>query len=352
MEISAQELAKMLGGVVEGDATVKVFGYAKIEEGKSGMLSFLSNPKYEHYLYNTQSSIVLVNNDLKLTAQPQATLIRVPDAYLALAQLLQYAEAQNKTVKKGIDPTAVISKTAKIGKNCYIGPFVYIGDEVEIGDNTQVYSHVAVNEKTKIGTDCILYNGVVIYHGCVIGNRCILHANSVIGSDGFGFAKQDDGSYFKMPQNGNVILEDDVEIGATTTIDRGSMGPTILHKGVKLDNQVQIAHNVEVGENSAMAGCSGVAGSTKIGKNCIVGGLSGIIGHLHIDDNTTIAAYTGITNSTREPGQIFQGIPAQPINKARRSFAVYRNLPELSRTVYELEKELKALKAQLDSQNG
>ncbi|MBO4370054.1 MAG: UDP-3-O-(3-hydroxymyristoyl)glucosamine N-acyltransferase [Paludibacteraceae bacterium] len=352
MEISALELANMLGGTVEGDASVKVFDYAKIEEGKPGTLSFLSNPKYENFLYETEASVVLVNNDFKLAKPTKATLIRVPDAYLALAQLLQFVEAKTRVAKKGIDPTAVIAKTAKIGKNCYIGPFVYIADNAEIGDNTQLYSHVAVNENVKIGADCILYNGVVIYHECVIGNRCILHANCVIGSDGFGFAKQPDGSYFKMPQNGNVILEDDVEIGATTTIDRGSMGPTILHKGVKLDNQVQIAHNVELGENTAMAGCTGVAGSTKIGKNCIVGGLSGIIGHLHIHDNTTIAAYTGITNSTREPGQIYQGIPAQLASKSRRSFAVYRNLPELSRTVYELEKEIKSLQSRLDALNG
>ena len=352
MDISAKELAALLGGTIEGNADVRVSDYAKIEEGRPGTLSFLSNPKYEPYLYNTQSDIILINKDFHLNGTTSATLIRVPDAYLALAQLLQMIEKQNKKAKTGIDPTAHIASSAKIGKNCFIGPFVVIDDNVTIGDNTQIYSHVAIQENAVIGSDCLLYNGVVVYHDCRIGNRCILHANCVIGSDGFGFAKQPDGSFFKMPQNGIVILEDDVEIGATTTIDRGSMGPTILHKGVKLDNQIQIAHNVEVGENSAMAACGGIAGSTKIGKDCIIGGMSGVVGHLNIDDHTTIAAYTGMTNSTKGPGMIYQGIPSLPINKSRRSIAVYRNLPDMMRTLSDLQKQVEELKKQISQNNA
>ena len=352
MDISAKELAALLGGTVEGNADVRVSDYAKIEEGRPGTLSFLSNPKYEHYLYSTKSDIVLINNDFQLNGTTTATLVRVPDAYLALAQLLQMIEKQTRKAKTGVDPTAQIASSAKIGKNCYVGPFAYIAEGAVIGDNTQIYSHCAVNEHATIGNDCILYNGVVVYHDCQIGNRCILHANSVIGSDGFGFAKQPDGSFFKMPQNGNVIVEDDVEIGATTTIDRGSMGPTILRKGVKLDNQIQIAHNVELGENTAMAACGGIAGSTKVGKDCIIGGMSGIVGHLNIDDHTTIAAYTGMTNSTREPGMIYQGIPCLPINKSRRSIAVYRNLPDLMRTVSDLQKQVEELKKQIQENNA
>lgn len=352
MEISAKELAALLGGTVEGNADVKVSDYAKIEEGRPGTLSFLSNPKYEHYLYGTKADVVLVNNDFKLNGTTSATLVRVPDAYLALAQLLQMIEKRKARRKTGVDPTARVDPSARIGKDCYIGPFVYIAEGVTVGDGTQVYSHCALNEGVTIGSDTLLYNGVVIYKNCHIGDRCILHANCVIGADGFGFAKQPDGSFFKMPQNGAVIVEDDVEIGATTTVDRGSMGPTILRKGVKLDNQIQIAHNVELGENTAMAACSGIAGSTKVGKDCIIGGMTGIVGHVKIDDHTTIAAYTGMTNSTREPGMIYQGIPCLPINKSKRSIAVYRNLPDLMRTVSELKKQVETLTKQIQQNNA
>ncbi|MED9996684.1 MAG: UDP-3-O-(3-hydroxymyristoyl)glucosamine N-acyltransferase [Paludibacteraceae bacterium] len=347
MKFSAAQLAAVLQGTIEGDASVCVHDYAKIEEGKPGTLSFLSNPKYEPFIYETEASIVLVNNDFVPSKPVKATLIRVPNAYLALATLLQLAE-QNKPAKTGIDPTAQIAQSATIGNNCYIGPFVYIGENAVIGDNTQIYSHCAINEHATVGNNTILYNQVTVYHHCQVGNDCILHAGCVIGADGFGFAKNPDGSYFKMPQNGNVIIEDNVEIGANTCIDRGSMGPTIIRKGVKLDNQIQIGHNVEVDQNTAMAGCSAIAGSTKVGKDCIVAGLVGIAGHLHIADNTVIGAFSGVTKSISKPGQTYHGALAIPALQNKKAFAVYRNLPDLSKELHNLKKEVEALKAQLN----
>lgn len=348
MEFSAEQLAAILKGTIEGDASVRVHDYAKIEEGKPGTLSFLSNPKYEPYIYQTAASIVLVNNDFTPSMPVKATLIRVPNAYLALATLLQLAEA-NKPAKTGIDPTAQIAASATIGKNCYIGPFVCIGENVIIGDNTQIYAHCAINDGAKIGNNCLLYNNVVVYHQCQMGSHCILHAGAIIGADGFGFAKNPDGSYFKMPQNGGVIIEDHVEIGANTCIDRGSMGPTIIRQGVKLDNQIQIGHNVEIGNNTAMAACSAVAGSTKIGKDCIIAGFVGIAGHLEICDNTTIGAFSGVSKSIKTPGQVYHGAVALPALQNKKSFAVYRNLPDLSKELHALQKEVAQLKDQLNA---
>lgn len=347
MEFSAAQLAAVLQGTVDGDPSVRVNNYAKIEEGKPGTLSFLSNPKYEHYIYETQASVVLVNNDFTPTKPINATLIRVPNAYLALATLLQLAE-QQKPAKTGIDSTAHIAPTATIGNDCYIGPFVYIGENVVIGNNTQIYSHCAINDNATIGNHTILYNQVTIYHECQVGNNCILHAGVVIGADGFGFAKNPDGSYFKMPQNGNVIINDNVEIGANTCIDRGSMGPTVVHKGVKLDNQIQIGHNVEIGENTAMAGCSAVAGSTKVGKDCIIAGFVGIAGHLQIADRTIIGAFSGVTKSIKATDQTYHGAIAVPAIQNKKAFAVYRNLPHLSKELFDLQKEVAALKQQLE----
>lgn len=347
MEFSAKQLAVLLKGEIEGDENVTVSTYSKIEEGRPGTISFLSNLKYEQYLYTTDASIVLVNRDFVPKESVKATLIRVKDAYMALATLLKLAEENLKKVKKGVDKTARISKSAKIGKDCYIGPFVYIGDNVIIGDNTQIYSHCAINDNVFIGKNTIMYNSVVVYQGCQIGDNCIIHATSVIGADGFGFAKDENGVYVKMPQNGNVIIGNNVEIGASTTIDRGSMGPTKIADGVKLDNQIQIAHNVEIGENTAMAACSGVAGSAKIGKNCIVAGKVGIVGHLTVADNTTIAADSNVTSTIKEPGQVLLGSPVLPIMRARRSLAVYRNLPELREQVMQLEKKIAELEEKL-----
>lgn len=346
MEFSAAQLAAVLQGTVDGDPSVLVNNYSKIEEGKPGTLSFLSNPKYEPFIYETEASIVLVNNDFTPSKPVKATLIRVPNAYLALATLLQLAE-QQKPAKVGIDATAHIAPSATIGKNCYIGPFVYIGENAVIGDNTQIYSHCAINENATVGSNTILYNQVTIYHQCQVGNHCILHAGAVIGADGFGFAQNPDGSYFKMPQNGNVIVEDNVEIGANTCIDRGSMGPTIIRKGVKLDNQIQIGHNVEIGENTAMAGCSAVAGSTKVGKDCIVAGFVGIAGHLQIADRTIIGAFSGVTKSIKATDQTYHGAIAVPAIQNKKAFAVYRNLPNLSKELFDLQKEVAALKQQL-----
>lgn len=347
MEFSAKQLAVLLKGEIEGDENATVSTYSKIEEGRPGTISFLSNPKYEQYIYSTEASIVLVNKDFVPKESVKTTMIRVKDAYMALATLLKLAEENLKKVKKGVDKTARISKSAKIGKDCYIGPFVYIGDNVIIGDNTQIYSHCAINDNAFIGKNTIMYNSVVVYQGCQIGDNCIIHATSVIGADGFGFAKDENGVYVKMPQNGNVIIGNNVEIGASTTIDRGSMGPTKIADGVKLDNQIQIAHNVEIGENTAMAACSGVAGSAKIGKNCIVAGKVGIVGHLTVADNTTIAADSNVTSTVKEPGQTLLGTPLLPIMKTRRILAVYRNLPELREQVMELEKKIAQLEEKL-----
>ncbi|MBO6035353.1 MAG: UDP-3-O-(3-hydroxymyristoyl)glucosamine N-acyltransferase [Paludibacteraceae bacterium] len=348
MEFSARQLALLLNGEVEGDENVKVSTYSKIEEGKPGTISFLSNPKYEQYIYTTDASIVLVNRDFMPKAPIKATLVRVKDAYMALATMLKIVEENLKNVKKGIDKTARISKSARIGKDCYIGPFVYIGDNVIIGDKTQIYSHCAINDNAIIGSNNILYNSVVVYHHCQIGNNCIIHSTTVIGADGFGFARDENGAYMKMPQNGIVIIGDNVEIGASTTIDRGSMGATIISNGVKLDNQIQIAHNVEVGENTAMAACTGVAGSAKIGKNCIFAGKVGIVGHLSIADNTTVAASSNVTKTIRKEGMILHGEVAIPAEQSRRCIAAYRNLPEMFKTLNAMEKQVAELQAKID----
>lgn len=345
MELSAQQIAAYLHGEVVGDASVTVNTFAKIEEGKPHSLSFLANPKYTHYIYETQASIVLVNKTFIPEKPINATLIKVDDAYKSLADLLTLVE-NNKPKKTGIDPLAYIAPSATIGQNVYIGAFVYIEEGVVIGDNCQVYPHTYIGEKSTIGKDSILYSGVKIYHQCVIGNQCIIHASSVIGADGFGFARNEDGSYSKIPQSGNVVVEDNVEIGACTTIDRASMGSTFIRKGVKLDNQIQIAHNVELGENTAMAACSGIAGSTKVGKNCILAGMVGLAGHLNVPDNTIFAAYTGVPNNIKEAG-IYQGIPAIPVTQFRRASVVYKQLPELQKTIIALQKEIELLKAEL-----
>lgn len=347
MEFSAKQLAAVLGGTIEGDENVLVSDYAKIEEGRPGAISFLSNPKYEHYIYTTEASVVLVNNDFKPAHEVKATLLRVPDAYLALSKLLKLAEHATK-LPAGISPLAYVSPTANVSPEAAVAPFAYVGNDAEVGAGTQLYPGSYVGDGAKVGENCIIYSNASIYKGCVIGDRCILHSSSVIGADGFGFAKNAAGEYEKMPQVGNVILGSDVEIGASSTIDRGSMGPTILHDGVKIDNQVQVAHNVEIGENTAIAACSGVAGSTKIGKNCILAGKVGVTGHVTIADGTILAAGTNLQHGIDKAG-IYQGSPALPIYNAKRSFAVYKNLPELSRKISALEKELQELKDLLKS---
>lgn len=342
MEFTASAIAQFLKGVVEGNPDVKVNNIAKIEEGAAGCLSFLANPKYEKYIYSTQSSVVLVNNDF-VAAQPiTATLIRVADAYQSFAFLLEMV-AQSRADKKGISKQVEIEPTATIGENPYIGAFVYIGENVKVGNNVKLYPQVYIGDNVTIGDNSTLYAGVKIYQDCIVGKSVTIHAGTVIGSDGFGFAPAEDGNYKKIPQLGNVILEDNVEIGANTAIDRAVMGSTIIRKGAKLDNLIQVAHNVEIGENTVIAAQTGVAGSTKIGKSCMIGGQVGFIGHLNIPDGLKVAAQSGITTSLRNEGDVVQGAPAFNFGKYQRCYAVFKNLPDLRQQVIELQKKVKAL---------
>lgn len=345
MEFSAQQIASVLGGTVEGNPDVKVSNFSKIEEGKPGTLTFLANPKYEHHIYNTEASIVLVNNDFTPSEPVHATLVKVANAYAALAILLNMVE-QSKTKKGGIDSTAFIATSATVGENCYIGNFVCIGEDVKLGKNCQIYPQVYIGDHVTIGDNCILYPHVTIYHDCTIGNSCILHAGSVIGSDGFGFAPEGE-SYKKIPQLGNVILEDNVEIGANTTIDRAVMDSTIIRKGVKLDNLVQIAHNVEVGENTVMAAQVGVAGSVKIGNHCMFGGQVGLSGHIHVADNVVFGAQCGVISDVKEATTLL-GAPAINAKAFMRSSAIFNRLPDMYRQMGQMQREIEQLKKELN----
>ena len=342
MEFSAQQIAAFLNGTVEGNPEVTVKSFSKIEEGKPGTLPFLANPKYEHYIYSTKASIVLVNNDFTPTEQIPATLIRVENAYAALAILLNMVEQHKQKQQTGIDSSAFIAPSASVGENCYIGHFAYVGKNTTIGKNCRIYPQAYIGDDVTIGDNCIIYPHVTIYDGCVIGNNNILHAGSVIGSDGFGFAPEGD-LYKKIPQLGNVVLEDDVEIGANTTIDRAVMDSTIIHKGVKLDNLVQIAHNVEVGENTVMAAQVGVAGSTKIGKHCMFGGQVGLAGHIKITDHVNFGAQSGVISDIKEPTTVL-GAPAIQAKAFMRSSAIFNRLPDMYRTMGQLQREIAELK--------
>jgi UDP-3-O-[3-hydroxymyristoyl] glucosamine N-acyltransferase len=343
MEFTAAIIAGILHGEIVGDPDIKVNTIAKIEEGQTGALSFLANPKYEHYLYDTKSSIVLVNKSFVPSAKVDATLIKVENAYEAFASLLRIVD-QARPRKKGIHSSAVIETTAKIGSDVFIGPYAYIGENCIIGDGCSIYPHVYIGDNTKIGNNCILNPGVKIYHDCLIGEGCIIHAGSVIGSDGFGFAPQSDTEFMKIPQLGNVILEDHVEVGANVAIDRATIGSTIIRKGVKLDNLIQIGHNVEVGENSVMAGQTGIAGSTKIGKNCMFGGQVGIAGHLKIANGTKIGAQGGVLGDIKEENTIILGSPAIEIKQYLKSSVIFKRLPDLRVKIDSLEKEVESLK--------
>ncbi len=343
MEFNAATIAGFLKGEIEGDPEVKVNTVAKIEEGHSGALSFLANPKYEHYLYTTKSSIVLINKDFIPSGRVEATLIKVENAYDAFASLLRLID-QSRPRKKGIHPTAVIEPTASVGKDVYIGPYAYIGENCIIGDECSIYPHVFLGDNTIIGKNCTLFPGVKIYHDCNIGTNCIIHAGTVIGSDGFGFAPQSESEFMKIPQIGNVVIEDNVEIGANVAIDRATMGSTVIRKGVKLDNLIQIGHNVEIGENTVMAGQTGIAGSTKIGRNCMFGGQVGIAGHLKIADGVKIGAKSGIPGDVKNENAILFGYPAFEHKDFIRSFVVFRKLPELKSKIEELEKLIEQLK--------
>jgi UDP-3-O-[3-hydroxymyristoyl] glucosamine N-acyltransferase len=346
MEFKAQNIADFLGGTIEGDANIVVSDVAKIEEGKPGTLAFLSNPKYNKYLYETESSIVIVNQDLELEGEVKATLIRVPDAYKAFASLLELYQ-QAKGNKSGIENPSFVDATATLGNDIYLGAFAYIGKNVRIGNHVKIYPHVYVGDNTIIGDDSILFAGVKIYEDTKIGEACIIHAGAVIGADGFGFAPNEDGTYQKIPQVGNVILEDLIEIGANTTIDCATMGSTIIRKGTKIDNLVQIAHNVEIGENTVMAALTGIAGSAKIGKNCRFGGQVGVAGHITVGDNVNIGAMSGVSHSIKSNNTVLLA-PAMEIGQASRVIAVYRNLPKLREQVLDLVKQVALINTKLE----
>lgn len=339
MEFTAQQIAQLINGTVEGNPEATVSYVSKIEEGKPGTISFLANPKYTQYIYSTKASIVLINHDLKLEKPVAATLIRVDDAYTAFASLLDTYN-RIKLDKSGISETAFIHPDAVIGKDVYIGEFAVIGKGSTIGDRAKIYPHVTIGENTSVGEETTLFAGVRIYSDTMIGKHCILHAGVVLGSDGFGFAPQEDGNYKKVAQIGNVVVEDAVEIGANTTIDRATMGSTIIRKGAKLDNLIQIAHNVEVGENTVISAQTGISGSTKIGKNCMIGGQVGLVNHLTIADDVKIAAQSGVGKSITKPGTIVQGSPAFDISSYRKAYVHFRNLHQIRTKLDELEKRI------------
>lgn len=344
MEFNAQQIAAFLQGNVEGNPEVKVNNFSKIEEGRPGTITFLANPKYAHFIYHTEASIALVNEDFTAEKDLPAslTLIKVPNAYAALAQLMDMVQ-NTQPPKRGIEQPVYISPSAQYPKdNIYLGAFVYLGENVVLGNQVAIYPNSYIGDNVRIGDNTIIYAGVKVYPGCTIGANCILHAGAVIGSDGFGFAKEGD-VYKKIPQMGNVVIEDDVEIGANTTIDRAVMDSTIIRKGVKLDNLIQIAHNVEVNENTAMAAQVGISGSTKIGKNCVLGGQVGLGGHIKIGDNVSIGAQSGIISNIKE-GRNILGSPAIEVKNFFRSSIVFPKLPDMYRQLNQLEKEVDKLK--------
>lgn len=342
MKFTAQQIADYIQGELVGDPTATVNGFSKIDQAEAQTLSFLSNPKYSHYIYDSVASVILVDKDFVLERETKATLIRVDSAYESLARLMSVVDSA-KDKKVGISPQASISELATIGQNCYIATFVSIADGVTIGDNVRIYANCNIEDNVTIGNDVTLYAGVSIYQDCVLGNNCILHSGAVIGSDGFGFAPTEDGSYKKIPQMGNVILEDDVEIGANTTIDRATLGSTIIRKGVKLDNLVQVAHNCEIGENTVVAAQTGISGSTKIGRACIIAGQVGLAGHIKIADGTIIGAQSGVANSIKKPNLIYMGYPAIAMRDFQKAAIVQKSLPELQRIVYELKRKIEKL---------
>ena len=343
MEFTAATIAGFLKGVIEGNPDIKVNTIAKIEEGQPGALSFLANPKYEHFIYETKSSIVLVNKSFVPSARIEATLIKVENSYEAFASLLRLVD-QARPRKKGIHTTAIIEATAKVGSDVFIGPYTYVGENCIISDGCSIYPHVYIGDNTKLGNNCTVNPGVKIYHDCILGEGCIIHAGTVIGSDGFGFAPQSESEFMKIPQLGNVVLEDHVEIGANVAIDRATMGSTIIRKGVKLDNLIQIAHNVEVGENSVMAAQTGISGSTKVGKNCMFGGQVGLAGHLKIANGTKIGAQGGILGDVKEENTAIIGSPAIEVKQFLRSSVIFKKLPEMKLKIDSLEKEIESLK--------
>lgn len=344
MEFKAKQIADYIGGTVEGDENAAVNTFAKIEEGKAGAISFLSNPKYTHYIYDTESTIVLVNNDLQLEKPVKTTLIRVKNAYESVAKLLQLYQSM-KPKKRGIDSLAFIDPTAKIGNDCYIGPFVAIGPNVTIGEGCVIHPHATIGEGATISSNTEIYSNAVVYHHCKVGNNCVLHAGCVIGADGFGFAPGPDG-YDKIPQIGIVTIEDNVEIGANTCIDRSTMGSTYIRKGVKLDNLVQVAHNCEIGENTVMSAQVGIAGSAKVGQWCMFGGQVGIAGHISIGDKVFLGAQSGVPGSIKSNQELIGTPPMEP-RAYFKSQAIFRRLPDMYKQINELQKQIEELKSKI-----
>ncbi|MBS2210422.1 UDP-3-O-(3-hydroxymyristoyl)glucosamine N-acyltransferase [Carboxylicivirga mesophila] len=339
MKFTAGQIAELLNGKVEGNEEAIVRNVSKIEEGKPETLTFLANPKYNQYIYTTKADVVIVNDSFEAEKKIKATLIRVPNAYEALAQLLEMYE-QSIPQKTGIEQPSFVDDSAKLGDFVYVGAFAYIGENVRIGDNVKIYPHTYIGDNVKIDDNTTIYAGVKVYKNCVIGKQCTIHAGAVIGSDGFGFAPNANNEYKKVAQIGNVVLKDYVEIGANTTIDRATMGSTVVQKGVKLDNLIQIAHNVEIGENTVIAAQSGVAGSTKVGQDCMIGGQVGIAGHITIANGTKAGAQTGINKSIKKENSIQFGSPTMDMGEFNRSYVVFKRLPQLKSQLDELKKKL------------
>jgi UDP-3-O-[3-hydroxymyristoyl] glucosamine N-acyltransferase len=337
MQFKATEIAALVNGKIEGDANVSVASFGKIEEAREGQLAFLANPKYEEYLYTTGASVIIINDSQEIKEKIKATMIRVPDAYTAFATLLTAYKQMVTKQLNGIQQPVYISTTAKMGENIYIGAFSYIGENVILGNNVKVFPQAYIGNNVTIGENSVIYPGVKIYQDCVIGKNVTIHAGTVIGGDGFGFAPQQNGTFQKVPQMGNVIIENDVEIGANCAIDRATIGSTLIKSGAKLDNLIQIAHNVEVGNNTVIAAQSGVSGSTKVGNNVMIGGQAGIVGHIHIADGSKINAQSGVSKSIKTPNSAVTGSPAHDYTSALRSQAITRNLPELEKRITELE---------------
>ena len=346
MQFSAAQIAMLIEGRVDGDPNVVVSSFGKIEEATAGQLAFLANPKYEDYLYTTGASVIIINESQELKQPLSASLVRVADAYLAFATLLSRYQEMITRQMTGIQEPVYIAKSAQLGKDVFVGAFAYIGENVTIGNNVKIFPNAFIGDNVKIGDNSMLHPGVKIYHDCVLGQNVTVHAGSVIGSDGFGFAPQSDGTYKKVPQIGNVVLEDNVEIGANVTIDRATMGSTIIRCGAKLDNLIQIAHNVEVGTHTVIAAQAGVSGSTKIGNNVRIGGQAGIVGHITIADGSLINAQSGVSKSIKTPNTLVTGSPAHDYTSTLRSQAVFRNLPVLEKRITELENTIRQLMAE------
>jgi UDP-3-O-[3-hydroxymyristoyl] glucosamine N-acyltransferase len=338
LKFTAEQIAGILEGEVVGNPTVEVSELAKIEEGKEGTLTFLANPKYKPFIYSTKASITIVNADFETEEDLSTTLIKVDDAYGAFTKLLEYYN-QIKLNKAGVEQPSHISDSAMLGDNCYVGAFAYIGDNVKLGDNVKIYPSAYVGDNVTISDNSIVFSGGKIYSECIIGKNCVINSGAIIGADGFGFAPNEKGEYSKVPQIGNVILEDFVDVGAGTTIDRATLGSTIIRRGVKLDNQIQIAHNVEIGKNTVIAAQTGVAGSTKIGENCQIGGQVGIVGHITIGNNVKIQAQSGIGRHVKD-NEVLQGSPALTYGDYNKSYVYFKNLPKIVKNINDLEKKV------------